>query len=128
MNEDVSRRIRQLCANPTPQNERKLRRALILQAGRSLGVQEAKTTFDAVIKRSLNGKPQVICTASNAVVLISVADLARLLIVEDDLTIADTLEGVGCQPAGAGRRMVEELRNQEMLKRHTFPGSSKSEG
>ncbi|MGG7519074.1 type II toxin-antitoxin system prevent-host-death family antitoxin [Allorhizobium undicola] len=124
MDDDSRRRIRQLCTNPTSDTERKLRRALILQAGAALGFQEAKLRFNTVVKQARKGTPQVIGKPNNAVVLISVADLAALLVAVDDPMPTNPLVGVESELAGPRRRMVEERRNREKLKRRAFPGAS----
>ncbi|MBB3453124.1 hypothetical protein FHT86_001380 [Rhizobium sp. BK313] len=85
-------------------------------AGGSLGVRQARDGFAAVLRLAREGRPQIIGSAEDGVIVISVRDLAELLEVAREPTLGETLVSAGFKPYRS-RINVEERRNNERLKR-----------
>ncbi|MCK8780827.1 hypothetical protein M0654_12610 [Rhizobium sp. NTR19] len=116
MDARVLRQISRICTSDEGYADA-LARTLSEEAGGAMTVSRAADGLEEALTRACAGVPQVVGAAGDAVVLISVADLAGLLREADTPTLAEALRRSGFEPYRGGRVMVGERRSRGMLKR-----------
>lgn len=94
LDEDISRRIKMLCAALPPDMENQLRRLLSDGTGGERTVRAARDGLSVLLKEVRNGNPQIIGRTHNCVVVISLRDLTSLLYMAKDLSFGEALEAM----------------------------------
>ncbi|MGR8925369.1 hypothetical protein ACU8MB_16665 [Rhizobium leguminosarum] len=94
-----------------------LGRTLVEVAGGSLSDRKAKDGLSGVLRRAREGVPQIIGSAEDAAVIISVKDLATLLDAAKEQTFGEALDNVGFTPYRGARIVMGAGRHRETLKR-----------
>lgn len=117
MDARVLKQIRKTRTAPKKEFVEGLGRTLAEAAGGTLTVRKARDTLSSVLRQAREGAPQIIGSAEDAAVVISVKDLAALLGAAKEPTLGDVLKSSGFKPYKGGRIVVGERRNRETLKR-----------